>query len=79
MGDASYLQKRMQEIQKEESFAEALGKILSGKAGYKPVIEKREVIISCKQCTLILDNDWSFCPNCGLKIEKENPEEKKEN
>lgn len=71
MSDANFLQERMQEIQKNESFADALGKILSGKSGYKPVIEKKEILLVCKQCRLILDKDWNFCPNCGLKIEKE--------
>ena len=34
------MQMRMQEIQQSESFSDVLGKLLSGKAGYKPVIEK---------------------------------------
>lgn len=75
MTDANDVQKRLQEIQKDQSFAAALGKILSGKAGYNPVIEMKEVIISCKQCKLILDKDWSFCPNCGTKIDKSQPKE----
>jgi len=60
----------MQEIQKNEEFASAFGKIISGRSGYKPVIEKKKIVIQCKGCGLILDEVMKFCPECGTKAEK---------
>ena len=77
MTDANYIQQRMQEIQKDQSFASALGKILSGRAGYNQVIEMKEIPIKCASCGILLEKGMKFCPECGLKIEKK--EEKKEN
>ncbi len=68
--DANYTQQRMQEIQQEQSFANALGKILSGKSNYKPVIEMKKVQIVCKECGSILADMMKFCPECGTKVEK---------
>lgn len=70
MADANYMQQRLQEIQKDESFSSLLGQILSGRAGYVPVIEKREIIVRCKQCQIIVEKEWNFCPMCGLKIDR---------
>lgn len=68
--DANNIQHRMQEIQQDKSFSSALGKILSGKAGYKPVIETRRVEIRCKGCGIIVDENAKFCPECGRKVER---------
>ena len=68
--DANFVQKRMQEIQNDESFLSAFSKIVSGKAGYKAVIEKKEIIIRCTSCQTILDASQKFCHECGAKVEK---------
>jgi len=62
------MQQRMNEIQANESFSNALGKILSGKQGYKPVIEKKQIIIQCSGCGKILEDTIKFCPECGTKV-----------
>lgn len=62
------MQKRMDEIQRNESFSGALGKILSGKANYKPVIERKQVIIKCTGCGRQLDEGIKFCSECGTKV-----------
>ncbi len=67
--EANYLQERMNEIQKNEEFADAFGKILSGRTGYKPVIEKKKIIIKCPNCGMIFDSPVKFCSECGTKIE----------
>lgn len=69
--DANYTQERMNELQRSQEFAGALGKILSGKANYKPVIEMRKVEIKCPGCGSILADNMKFCPECGTKIEKQ--------
>ena len=43
--EANYIQQRMAELQKSGEFASAMGKVLSGKPGYKAVIEKKRIQI----------------------------------
>jgi len=68
--DPNDIQQRMNEMQSSESFSNVLGKILSGKSGYKPVIEKKHVAVICKSCNKVLDDVAKFCPECGTKVEK---------
>jgi len=68
--DVNFIQKRMQEIQREETFVDAFSKIISGRAGYRAVIEKKQIVIKCQKCGLILDENMKFCPECGTKVEK---------
>ncbi len=68
--DANNIQMRMQEMQQTDAFAELYGKLVSGKAGYKPVIEKKQEILMCKRCmTPLLIQEQKFCHECGMKIE----------
>lgn len=53
---------------------EAFGKLISGRSGYQPIIERRIEPIICPKCKLNLTGDEKFCPECGTKIEKK-PEE----
>ena len=70
MVDANNIQLRMQEIQQNESFSEVLGKLLSGRSGYKPVSEKKQEILMCKICmTPLLIQKQKFCHECGMKME----------
>ena len=68
--DANSLQKRMNEIQSDASFASALGRLMSGKAGYKPVIETKQIVIKCKNCGKIMEDGQKFCDECGTKVER---------
>ena len=68
--DPNSLQKRMNEIQADASFAGALGKLLSGKPGYKPVIESKQIIVKCKHCGKIMDDSQKFCDECGARVER---------
>jgi rRNA maturation endonuclease Nob1 len=68
--DPNSLQKRMNEIQSDASFANALGKLISGRPGYKPVIESKQVIVRCKKCNKIMDDSQKFCDECGTKVER---------
>jgi len=71
--DQNSLQKRMNEIQADASFAGALGKLLSGRPGYTPVIETKQIIVRCK-CGKIMDDCQKFCDECGTRVER--PEKK---
>jgi len=68
--DASSIQKRMNELQHDAGFQSALGKLVSGKAGYKPVIETRHVAVKCRHCGKILEDTQKFCDECGAKVEQ---------
>ncbi len=68
--DANDLQRRMQEIQKNEDFVDAFSKIISGKPGYRAVIEKKKIILRCSGCGIILEDSVKFCPECGTKVQK---------
>ncbi|VVB82549.1 Uncharacterised protein [uncultured archaeon] len=67
--DPNSIQKRMNEIQSDASFASALGRLMSGRPGYKPVIETKQVIIRCK-CGKIMDDSQKFCDECGARVER---------
>ncbi len=68
--DPNYIQQRMQEIQKNDEFADTFSKIVSGgRTGYRAVIEKI-IVVKCKSCGKILDGNEKFCPECGTKVEK---------
>jgi rRNA maturation endonuclease Nob1 len=68
--DANNIQMRMQEMQQTDAFAEVFGKLVSGKSGYKPVIEKKKEVLMCKRCmTPLLIQEQKFCHECGMQIE----------
>ncbi len=62
-------QKMQEEIQKSDDFADVFGKLVSGKVGYKTVIEKKPMIIKCESCQTSLDINQKFCHECGAKNE----------
>ena len=69
--DPNFIQKRMQEIQSSEDFVDAFSKIVSGgRAGYRAVIEKKQIIIQCHNCKNVLEVSDKFCRECGTKVEK---------
>jgi rRNA maturation endonuclease Nob1 len=67
--EANYIQKRMEELQKSGEFANALGKLISKKPGYKAVIEKRRFNIRCLKCGKVFESSIGACPGCGSKVE----------
>ena len=71
MVDPNFMQQRMNELQKNQDFSSIYSKIVSGgRAGYKAVIETRQVEIRCKGCNTVLDPIEKFCHECGTKVEK---------
>ena len=49
--------------------ADVMGRLLSGKQGYKAVVEKKIVKVKCTGCGIIYECQVKFCPECGTKIE----------
>ena len=70
MGEIYDRQKMQEEMQKSDDFANAFGKLVSGKAGYKTVIETKPLVIRCKSCNSSVDINQKFCHECGSKVEK---------
>lgn len=52
-----------------DAVAEAFGYLLSGKKGYKTVIERKVEPIRCTGCSTILGDNVKFCSECGTKVE----------
>lgn len=50
--------------------AEAFSFLLSGRKGYKAVIERRVEPVVCGGCKVVLKDDVKFCPECGFKVVK---------
>ena len=63
-------QKEQDAIQKSDEFRDIFSKVVSGKAGYKTVIEMKKVPLQCKNCKAVLDSMQKFCHECGTKVEK---------
>lgn len=53
-----------------EGVFDAYSQIVSGKMGYRAVIERKKEPIKCKSCAVILEGNEKFCPECGAKVEK---------
>lgn len=47
---------------------EAFGLLLSGKKGYKPIVERRIEPKRCPGCKIFLKDEVKFCPECGTKL-----------
>lgn len=48
--------------------ADAFSFLVSGKHGYKAVIERKVEPLKCPECGLILKGEVKFCPECGAKM-----------
>jgi len=61
----------LREYQNDEVVSEIFGKLISGKAGYKAVIDKTKPPKQCpnEDCRTFLKGEEKFCPECGTKIE----------
>jgi len=62
------LRKFQQGGKNHEQVRNLLGKIVSGREGYKTVVEKKKKIKKCESCENILEGCEKFCPECGEKL-----------
>ena len=68
MVDAGSLQRKMNVIQNSDSISDLFGQLVSGKKGYKAVIEKAKAIPKCDKCLTVLEGSEKFCPECGNRV-----------
>ena len=47
--------------------ADAFSYIISGRKGYKAVIERKVEPVKCSSCSVVLKGDEKFCSECGTK------------
>lgn len=67
MVNASHMQSEMNRLQNSEDISAIFGKLVSGRAGYKAVIEVSHPAPKCPNpnCGKILEGNEKFCPDCG--------------
>jgi rRNA maturation endonuclease Nob1 len=54
--------------QNSDEIAAVYSQIVSGKKGYKAVIERKREPLKCLKCLCILEGKEKFCPECGEKV-----------
>lgn len=59
----------LREFHGNEKVKDTLGKLLSGKKGYK--IAEEPVIKPCRNCKKLVKSTEKFCSECGAKVELE--------
>lgn len=59
----------LRKYQDAEAIQDIYSQIVSGKKGYKAVIERKKEPIRCpnEDCAIILEGIEKFCPECGTK------------
>lgn len=61
----------------DEKVLDAFSKLISGKSGYRTILERRKEPVICKNCKKHLTGEEKFCPECGTKVEKKEKEKEK--
>ncbi len=60
-------QKAQEDMQRSDQFIDVFSKIVSGKAGYKTVVQVKPITIKCNGCGIELHQTQKFCHECGTK------------
>lgn len=60
----------LRKYQDGESIQDAFGALLSGRPGYKPIIERRIDPIKCEKCGFVIKDNSKFCPECGTLVKR---------
>ncbi len=58
----------LREYMNSQAVADAFSFLVSGKRGYKTVIERKVEPLQRRGCSLVLKGDEKSCPECGTKI-----------
>ncbi|MFH1307296.1 MAG: hypothetical protein ABIH72_00400 [archaeon] len=59
----------LRKYQDSDAVQDAFSRIVSGRSGYKAIIEKDKPKLYCNGCSKLLEGEEKFCPECGTKIE----------
>ncbi len=55
----------LRKLQDQDAIADAYSLLVSGKKGYKAVIERKKIPPKCVKCGRGGDEGQKFCPQCG--------------
>ena len=55
----------LRKYQNPNSIQDAFSQLVSGRKGYKTIIEKKKIPPRCVKCGRGGDEDQKFCPQCG--------------
>ena len=55
----------LRKLQSNSAVQDAYSLLVSGKKGYKAVIEKRKILPKCVKCNRPGEEGTKFCPQCG--------------
>jgi rRNA maturation endonuclease Nob1 len=55
-------------MQKNDAVLNAFSKLVSGKSGYKTVIEKKVEVVRCPKCSTVVEETEKFCHECGNRL-----------
>ena len=69
MGEIYERQKMQEELQRSSEFVDVFSKVVSGRAGYKTVVQVKPITSKCSNCGTILEQKQKFCHECGAKNE----------
>jgi rRNA maturation endonuclease Nob1 len=58
----------LRKYENSDAIQDAFSKIVSGKMGYKAVIERKHEPLKCPSCAKLLEGNEKFCPECGAKV-----------
>jgi membrane protease subunit (stomatin/prohibitin family) len=58
----------LRKYQKPEAIQDIYSKIVSGKSGYKAIIERKKHLPKCAKCGKLGKDEEKFCPDCGGKM-----------
>jgi len=60
----------LRKYQDGEDIQDAFGALLSGRPGYKPIIERRIDPVKCDNCGKMITDSSKFCPSCGTPVKR---------
>jgi len=58
----------LRKYQNSDKILDAYSKVVSGKSGYKAIIERKKIPPRCIKCGRGGDDGQKFCPQCGGKM-----------
>ena len=60
----------LRQFQDPDAVEDAFAKIVSGRSGYKTIVERRIDPVKCEKCGKIIEGNAKFCPECGAPVKR---------
>ncbi len=68
VGDEMTSGRDLRDQMNSDAVADAFSFLVSGKRGYKAVIERKVEPLRCTGCNIVLSDNVKFCAECGTKV-----------